>query len=54
MIDWLAQHGNAGIVGLLFFFIFFSGLVVWVFRPNSGKYYLTQAQIPLKEDGTHD
>ncbi len=39
-----------GMVGLLFFFIFFCGVLIWVFRPNSKKHYDDQASIPLKEN----
>ncbi len=51
-MDFVAH--NAGTIGLLFFFTFFSGLLIWVFRPGSGNDYKLKAQIPLKEDGTHD
>lgn len=52
MIDYISHH--AGIIGLLFFFIFFTALVFWVFRPGSKAGYLSKANIPLKEDGTHE
>ncbi|MCD8496721.1 MAG: cbb3-type cytochrome c oxidase subunit 3 [Alphaproteobacteria bacterium] len=38
-----------GLTGLIFFFIFFIGVVIWVFRPGSKKKYEQDAQIPLKE-----
>lgn len=47
MIDWLAQ--NAGTIGLLFFVIFFAGVVVFLLRPGAKEYYEEQGQIPLKE-----
>ncbi|MCB1531963.1 MAG: CcoQ/FixQ family Cbb3-type cytochrome c oxidase assembly chaperone [Alphaproteobacteria bacterium] len=40
---------NAGLIGLLFFFVFFIGVVVWVMRPGSKEKYKEDAQIPLKE-----
>lgn len=48
MIDWIVD--NAGMIGLLFFVSFFTVMVLWVFRPGSGKHYAETAQIPLKED----
>lgn len=51
MIDWVAQH--AGMIGLLFFFIVFTFISVWVFRPGSRQFYQAQANIPLSEDN-HD
>jgi cytochrome c oxidase cbb3-type subunit 4 len=41
---------TAGIIGLLLFFGFFLGVVIWVFRPGSKKTYEEQAEIPLKEN----
>lgn len=52
MIDFVAAH--AGIIGLLFFFTFFTCLLVWIFRPGSKEGYIAKANIPLKEDGTHE
>ncbi len=40
---------DMGLVGLLFFFVFFCGVLVWTFRPGSKKSYEDKAQIPLKE-----
>ncbi|MCB9987860.1 MAG: cbb3-type cytochrome c oxidase subunit 3 [Rhodospirillales bacterium] len=48
MIDWIAEH--AGVIGLLFFVTFFSGVVIWVFRPGSTEQYKADSQIPLKEN----
>lgn len=47
MMDFLSDH--AGLIGLLFFFIFFLGVLLWVYRPGTNKLYAQQAQIPLKE-----
>lgn len=49
MIDWVAHH--AGLIGLLFFFLFFTGTAAWVFRPGARDSYMDKARIPLKEDG---
>lgn len=48
MIAWLSEH--AGVVGLLFFFTFFSLTALWVYRPGSKAEYAAKAQIPLNED----
>lgn len=37
-----------GLIGLLFFFIFFCGVTLWTFRPSAKKDYQAQANIPLK------
>lgn len=42
--------GSAGLAGLLFFFVFFVGVVLWVMRPGSKDKYQQDAQIPLKEN----
>lgn len=48
MIDFLADH--AGLIGLLFFFIFFCAIALWVMRPGSKQAYKNSASIPFKED----
>lgn len=40
---------SAGLIGLLFFFLFFIGVVLWAFRPGSKDKYKDDALIPLKE-----
>lgn len=40
---------DVGLLGLLFFFLFFCGVVVWVFRPGSRGKYQKDARIPLEE-----
>ncbi len=47
MMGFIATH--AGIIGLLFFFIFFCTVAVWVFRPGSKLTYKNFAQIPFLE-----
>lgn len=37
-------------IGLLFFFLFFLGVLAWVFRPGARKKYEHDAQIPFEED----
>lgn len=36
-----------GLVGLLFFFVFFCIAALWTFRPSAKKRYEENAQIPL-------
>jgi cbb3-type cytochrome oxidase subunit 3 len=47
MITFVAD--NATIIGLLFFFCFFMGLLFWVFRPGGKSIYKNFSEIPLKE-----
>lgn len=47
-LDWLSAH--AGMIGLLFFFIFFVVMAAWVFRPGSKTLYAANALIPLNEN----
>lgn len=47
MISFLAQH--AGMIGLLFFFGFFTVMLIWVFRPGAKKVFQDFGDIPLKE-----
>ena len=42
-------NSGAGMIGLIFFFLFFVGVVLWVFRPGSKKKYSEDACIPLEE-----
>jgi cytochrome c oxidase cbb3-type subunit 4 len=39
-----------GAFSLLFFFLFFVGVLAWVFRPGANDQYKDCADIPLKED----
>ena len=52
MIDFLAHY--AGLIGLLFFFTFFTLTAFWVFRPGSKQDYDAKSFIPLNEDGPHE
>ena len=47
MIDFIMS--NATLIGLLFFFCFFVGVLIWVYRPGSKSTYKNFAEIPLKE-----
>ncbi len=40
---------DMGLIGLLFFFIFFCGVTIWTFRPNAKKSYEDIANIPLND-----
>ncbi|MCB1556183.1 MAG: CcoQ/FixQ family Cbb3-type cytochrome c oxidase assembly chaperone [Alphaproteobacteria bacterium] len=48
MIDWITHH--AGVIGLLFFVVFFAAVVLWLIRPGAKEYYKEQGDIPLKEE----
>ncbi|MGN7438963.1 MAG: cbb3-type cytochrome c oxidase subunit 3 [Alcanivorax sp.] len=41
---------DLGLIGLLFFFIFFCTMVLWTFRPGSKSKYDKHANIPLDEN----
>ncbi len=38
---------DVGMIGLLFFFVFFCAVTLWTFRPNAKKKYEEHSQIPL-------
>lgn len=38
-----------GLSGLLFFFIFFCGVVIWTLRPSAKKEHQKNAEIPIKD-----
>ena len=40
---------DVGLIGLLFFFIFFCGVTLWTFRPKAKKKYEEMANIPLND-----
>lgn len=46
----LFASGTFGTIGLIFFFVFFMGVIVWVLRPGAKTKYKEDAQIPLKEN----
>ena len=41
---------DAGLIGLLFFFTFFCGVLIWIFRPGAKDYFKKQGDIPLKDE----
>lgn len=41
---------DLGLIGLLFFFLFFCTVVVWTFRPGAKGSYDKHANIPLDEN----
>lgn len=48
MMDFISTH--AGMIGLLFFFLFFISVTTWTLRPGAKKAYQGHANIPLEED----
>lgn len=50
----LFADATFGMIGLLFFFAFFIGLMVWLFRPGAKREYDDAGQIPLKEDDKNE
>lgn len=40
---------DLGLIGLLFFFIFFCGLTLWTYRSGAKKKYEEHGNIPLQE-----
>lgn len=47
-MDWVAD--NAGMIGLLFFFSVFTGIVGWLYMPGMKKQIEVLGEIPLRED----
>jgi cbb3-type cytochrome oxidase subunit 3 len=51
-MEEMVQSPLWGIMSLIFFFVFFSSVLVWVFRPGSKETYKECGEIPIKkEDG---
>lgn len=50
----LFANSDAGITGLIIFFIVFCLAVAWLFRPGSKKQYTEYGEIPLREDKKDD
>lgn len=40
---------NLGLIGLLFFFLFFCGVTLWTFRPGAKGKYKKHGDIPLDD-----
>jgi len=49
-MDYQTMRTFADSWGLLFLFLFFIGVVIWVFRPGSKKSHDEAARIPLDDD----
>ena len=47
-MDWFFEHGNAGTVGLLFFFTVFVGVAIWAYRPSLKEKIEANKNIPFK------
>ncbi len=47
-MDWIADHSP--IIGLIFFVVFFSGVLVWVMNPHQKRKLEEHATIPFKEE----
>lgn len=48
MITWIADH--AGLTGLLIFFGFFVGMLLWLYGPGRKQQFEPLANIPFDED----
>ncbi|WP_160120602.1 cbb3-type cytochrome oxidase subunit 3 [Rhodovarius lipocyclicus] len=52
MIDELARHhGVFATLWVVWFFVLFSGILVWVLLPSRKRELESHAQIPLRKDG---
>ena len=40
---------DLGLIGLIFFFVFFCAAVLWTFRPGAKKTYQNHGEIPLRD-----
>ena len=49
-----AANSMAGIISLLIFVTFFAGVVVMLLRKGAKEEADAHAQIPFKENGSHD
>ena len=49
-MEEIVQSPFWGAMSLVFFFVFFSGVLFWTFRPKSKKHYEECGEIPVKED----
>ena len=43
-------NGDVGITGLVFFFLFFVGIVIWVMWPGTKNTLEKHGQIPLEDE----
>lgn len=49
MLDLIAPH--AGMIGLIFFVVVFSGIAFWVLSPSQKNTLESYKFLPLQEDG---
>lgn len=49
-MDFLADRSLMGSLSLLFFFIFFVGVLAWVYRPGGKEKYQELGRIPLNDE----
>lgn len=47
-MDWLSDH--AGMIGLIFFVVFFAIMAIYVYRPKAKQEFENFANIPFEED----
>ena len=50
----LYADASAGLLGLIIFFLFFIGLLIWLFRPGAKEHYKDAGKIPLGEGDKHE
>ena len=50
----LFANADIGLLGLLFFFVFFVGVSVWVYHPARRQRMEALKHIPLRDEDTHD
>lgn len=43
-------NADAGLIGLIFFFVFFVAVTLWTYRPGAKKTYQDHGEIPLQEN----
>jgi len=41
---------HSGLIGLIFFFVFFAGIAVWAYNPKRKKEIEAHKHIPLREE----
>lgn len=49
-MEEIVQSPLWGIVSLIFFVVFFSGVLIWTFRPSAKKHYKECGKIPIKKE----
>lgn len=46
----LFASADHGLIGLIFFFAFFIGVLIWVFMPGAKEKFKQYGDIPLEDD----